>query len=186
MPVRGAIGRWVQLSPALLLMQLVQGAQPATYFPPQMLKEVGLTSALRQPADKHLIAKGIVRRFSAAFQWGGLGGTGERGTGTQREKSLYCWVEEGTEERSTVVTQHVSRTGCDPPAPGTRAAPGDAAFPQGSMREPESSAASTSPRCLTTASKNAAVAFQFIFILLIACFLMLNVLWGRRFLQLQN
>ena len=64
--------------------------------------------------------------------------------------------------------------------------PGDAAFPQGSMCEPESSAASADPRCLTMASKNAAVAFQFIFILLITCFLMLNVLWRRKFLQLQN
>lgn len=85
-----------------------------------------------------------------------------------------------------MATQRVSRTRCDPPAPGTCAAPGDAAFPQGSTREPESSAASSSPRCLTTVSKNAAVAFQFIFILLITCFLMLNVLWRRKFLQLQN
>lgn len=85
-----------------------------------------------------------------------------------------------------MVTQHVSRAWCDPPAPGTCAAPGDAARPQGSTREPESSAASAGPRCLTTASENAAVTFQFIFILLLTCFLMLNVLWRREFLQLQN
>lgn len=49
---------------------------------PRTLKDVGLTSALRQPADKHLIAKGIELRFSAAFHRGGFGGTGERGPGT--------------------------------------------------------------------------------------------------------
>lgn len=49
---------------------------------PRTLKEVRLTSALRQPADEHLIAKGIVLFFSAAFPRGGRGGTGERGPGT--------------------------------------------------------------------------------------------------------
>lgn len=62
-PALGAIGCRAQPSPAPLLMQPAQEVQWATCFPPRTPKEVGLTSALWQPADKHLIAKGDSTAF---------------------------------------------------------------------------------------------------------------------------
>ena len=61
---------------------------------PRTLKQVGLTSVLRQPADNHVIAKGIVLRFSAAFHRGDLGGTGERGPGTGGRNPLTAGQKE--------------------------------------------------------------------------------------------